>query len=57
MIQRPDAVKKAQSQIDEVVGMERLPTLGDRPSLPYVDCIFKEVIRYFAEVLDVFVEY
>lgn len=57
MIQHPDVVKKAQSQIDEIVGMEHLPTLGDRPNLPYVECIVKEVIRYFAEILDVFEEY
>ena len=41
-----DVVKKAQAEIDAVVGIERLPTSKDRPHLPYVDCILKEVLRY-----------
>ena len=40
-----DVVKKAQAEIDAVVGIERLPTSKDRPHLPYVDCILKEVLR------------
>lgn len=42
----PDVAKKAQAEIDSVVGSERLPTLDDRPDLPYIDCILKEVFRY-----------
>ena len=41
-----DVVKKAQAEIDAVVGIERLPTSKDRLHLPYVDCILKEVLRY-----------
>lgn len=42
----PEVTKKAQAQIDEVVGTEQLPSLEHRPDLPYIDCILKEVLRY-----------
>lgn len=42
----PEIAQKAQAQIDEVVGTGQLPTLEDRPELPYIDCIIKEVLRY-----------
>lgn len=41
----PDVAKKAQAEIASVIGSERLPTLDDRPDLPYIDCILKEVFR------------
>lgn len=41
----PDAAKRAQAEIDDVVGSDRLPTFDDRPQLPYIDCILKEVHR------------
>lgn len=46
MIGHPDVVKKAQAEIDEIIGNDQLPSLADRPNLPYVDCILKEVLRY-----------
>ncbi|KAI1035635.1 hypothetical protein LB504_006129 [Fusarium proliferatum] len=42
----PDAQKKAQCEIDEFVGTGRLPTLSDRQSLPYVNALVKEVLRW-----------
>ncbi|KAF4498982.1 O-methylsterigmatocystin oxidoreductase [Fusarium agapanthi] len=42
----PEAQKKAQHEIDEVIGTERLPTLSDRQSLPYVNALVKEVLRW-----------
>jgi Cytochrome P450 len=33
----PDVQKKAQEEIDAVVGHDRLPTFEDRERLPYVD--------------------
>ena len=41
----PEVAKKAQRQIDDVIGNNRLPTLEDRRRLPYIDCILKEVLR------------
>lgn len=42
----PEAQKKAQSEIDSVVGHDRLPDWSDQQSLPYVDALVKEVLRY-----------
>ncbi|KAI0755469.1 cytochrome P450 [Irpex lacteus] len=36
MLLNPDAQAKAQREIDEVVGRDRLPNFADRDSLPYV---------------------
>lgn len=41
----PEVAKAAQAEIDRVVGTTRLPDLGDRRDLPYIDCIMKEVLR------------
>ncbi|KAF5680510.1 oxidoreductase [Fusarium circinatum] len=38
--------KKAQEEVDGVIGNERLPDCLDRPSLPYVNAIVKEVLRW-----------
>ena len=45
MVTNPEAQKNAQAQIDAVVGNTRLPTIKDRPSLPYVDAILREMLR------------
>ncbi|KZV73582.1 cytochrome P450 [Peniophora sp. CONT] len=42
----PEAQRKAQAEIDTVVGRDRLPTLADRPNLPYVDAIVSEMMRW-----------
>jgi len=36
MVLHPEAKKKAQAELDAVVGKNRLPVLGDRSELPYV---------------------
>lgn len=42
----PEVQKKAQEEIDIVVGRSRLPTFGDRKDLPYVEAIVKEMLRW-----------
>jgi cytochrome P450 len=42
----PEAQEKARAEIDAVVGSDRLPTFEDRPNLPYVDALVKEVFRW-----------
>ncbi|KAH9482477.1 Cytochrome P450 monooxygenase 208 [Psilocybe cubensis] len=46
----PEAMKKAQSEIDTVVGNERLPNFEDRPNLPYNNALFLEVLRWHTVV-------
>ena len=42
----PEVQKKAQAEIDAVVGPNRLPDFHDRPSLPYINAIVKESSRW-----------
>lgn len=46
MVQNPRVLKKAQAEIDSVVGAKRLPLFRDRASLPYVDAIMSETFRW-----------
>lgn len=46
MVLYPDVFKRAQAEIDDVVGHERMPNFEDQSSLPYVDAIIKEVLRW-----------
>ncbi|KAF9066785.1 cytochrome P450 [Rhodocollybia butyracea] len=41
----PDVQAKGQAEIDGVVGRDRLPTFEDRKSLPYVQSIYREIMR------------
>ncbi|TFK21388.1 cytochrome P450 [Coprinopsis marcescibilis] len=50
LMDNPDVLKKAQEEIDRVVGNDRLPDFNDRKSLPYVDAIFDETLRWAAPV-------
>jgi len=50
MMYYPDAFKKASEEIIRVIGTERLPTFDDRDSLPYVECVFNETLRWGAPV-------
>ena len=42
----PEVQKKAQAEIDAVVGPNRLPDFHDRPSLPYINAVVKEISRW-----------
>ena len=46
MILHPEAQKKAQEEIDRVVGRDRLPSFRDYEHLPYVRAMVKEVMRW-----------
>ncbi len=46
MLLFPEVQKKAQAEIDTVIGPNRLPDFTDRTNLPYVDAVFKEVLRW-----------
>ncbi|KAI0357869.1 CyP450 monooxygenase [Trametes cingulata] len=42
----PEVQKKAQKELDTVVGQNRLPTFEDRDSLPYINAVAKECLRW-----------
>ena len=46
MAMYPEAQRKAQAEIDAIVGTNRLPDFNDRPYLPYVNAIIKESMRW-----------
>lgn len=45
MILFPDAMKKAQTELDAIIGVEHYPEFKDESSLPYVEALIKEVFR------------
>ncbi|KZT66303.1 cytochrome P450 [Daedalea quercina L-15889] len=47
MLHHPHIQAKAQAEIDTVIGYERLPSITDRPSLPYVRSVIAEVFRCY----------
>jgi len=46
MVKHPEVLRKAQEEIDSVVGHSRLPMFRDRSSLPYIDAMFTETLRW-----------
>lgn len=42
----PEVQKTAQEEIDRVIGSDRLPTMADRPQLPYISALVKEAFRW-----------
>ncbi|KAG7451645.1 cytochrome P450 [Guyanagaster necrorhizus] len=48
MVLYPDVQKRAQAELDMVVGRDRLPTFADYEYLPYVRAMVKETLRWRA---------
>ncbi|EKM55883.1 uncharacterized protein PHACADRAFT_144778 [Phanerochaete carnosa HHB-10118-sp] len=46
MLLHPEAQRKAQEELDRVVGRDRLPEMTDRESLPYITAMIKELLRW-----------
>jgi cytochrome P450 len=46
MLLYPDALRKAQQEMDVVLGGDRLPTFADRASLPFTEAILSETWRW-----------
>lgn len=42
----PDVMRRVQAELDCVVGRGRLPTIADRPNLPYLEATLKEALRW-----------
>lgn len=46
MVLHPEIAKKAQAELDDVVGQDRLPDFSDKAKLPYVCAVVNEVMRW-----------
>lgn len=46
MTSKIDSQRRAQAEIDSVVGTDRLPDISDQAKLPYVEALYKEIIRW-----------
>ncbi|KAH9021640.1 cytochrome P450 [Lactarius hengduanensis] len=46
LILYPDVQKRAQAELDSVISRDRLPTYDDKPRLPYIEAISKELMRW-----------
>lgn len=46
MVTYPDVQKRAQEELDAVVGRTRVPTFSDLPHLPYIRAMVKEALRW-----------
>ncbi|KAG6849627.1 hypothetical protein H0H93_006836 [Arthromyces matolae] len=45
-IRYPHWVIAAQKEIDDIVGLDRLPTFKDRPYLPFIEAVVRETLRW-----------
>ena len=43
---QPKVQEHLQTSVDDVIGRDRLPKIGDRPLLPYVEACLMELFRY-----------
>lgn len=46
MVTYPDVQKRAQEELDSVVGRTRIPKFADLPHLPYIRAMVKEALRW-----------
>ena len=42
----PQVQRRAQAELDAVIGRDRLPTFNDRPRLTYIEALCKELLRW-----------
>ncbi|KAH8105240.1 cytochrome P450 [Cristinia sonorae] len=50
MAMHPDVQRKAQEELDRVVGLSRLPDFGDLESLVYLRAVFMETLRWMPTI-------
>ena len=46
MVLHPEVQKKAQAELDSMIGNTRLPTVEDRDRLEYIEMIMQETFRW-----------
>ena len=49
MLIYPEVQRAAQAELDRVIG-DRLPTIADRASTPYLNALIKEALRWYPPV-------
>ena len=42
----PEVQKQARAELDAVIARDRLPTFDDRPRLPYINAMCRELMRW-----------
>ncbi|XP_004932789.1 probable cytochrome P450 303a1 [Bombyx mori] len=47
LVREQEVQRKAQEEIDRVVGKDRVPSVNDRPNMPYNEAIVHECVRHF----------
>ncbi|KAG2056804.1 cytochrome P450 [Suillus hirtellus] len=47
MVLYPDVQARARTEIDQAVKHDKMPCLDDRASMPYLDAILREVLRWY----------
>ncbi|KAG1772052.1 cytochrome P450 [Suillus occidentalis] len=50
MLLYPDVQARARAEINAVVKHDQMPSIDDRPSLPYLDAILREVLRWYPPI-------
>jgi cytochrome P450 len=46
MAMYPEVQRKAQAELDAVIGRDRLPDFDDLDSLPFINAVVKETMRW-----------
>ncbi|KAI0064320.1 cytochrome P450 [Artomyces pyxidatus] len=46
IVTHPEVQRRAQAELDTIVGRGRVPTFADLPHLPYIGALVKEVLRW-----------
>jgi cytochrome P450 len=46
MALNPDVLRKAQEEINTIVGSQRLPSIVDKTRLPYINALILELFRW-----------
>jgi cytochrome P450 len=46
MLIHPEVQSKAQAEVDRIIGKDRLPEFDDKDSLPYVQSVVNECLRW-----------
>lgn len=47
MVLNPEVQKKAQAELDRVIGRNRLPDLDEQADFPYIEAVVRETLRLY----------